>query len=73
MKKQFRSFEDAREFAQSLGLKGVKKWREYCISGNKPSDISSSPHMIYKNKGWTTWGDFLGSGRVADQYKQYRP
>jgi len=48
MKKQFRDFESAQEFAQSLGLKGAKAWFEYCKSGNKPDDIPTAPWTVYK-------------------------
>ena len=31
--------------------------------GERPSDIPSSPPIIYKEK-WVSWGEFLGTGRV---------
>ena len=70
--KKFRDFESAREFARSLNLKGQKEWREYCASGNKPNNITSVPHQVFKNKGWKGYGDFLGTGRIANQDKEYR-
>ncbi len=73
MKKKFRSFEQARTFVQELGLKGVTEWRLYCKSGKKPDDIPSAPWNTYKNSGWISTGHWLGTGRVADQFKQYRP
>jgi hypothetical protein len=48
MKKDFRDFESAREFARSLELKGSTEWWTYCDSGNKPEDIPSSPWNVYK-------------------------
>ena len=50
MKKQFRDFESAREFARKLGLKSGKYWKEYVKSGNKPDDIPSNPSSYYKKK-----------------------
>jgi len=32
----------------------------------KPDDISLSPHNTYKNRGWISWGDWLGNKRIAD-------
>ncbi len=71
--RKYRSFEDARKFIHSLGLKSFTEWNAYCISGNKPDDIPTAPKNTYKNKGWISNGDWLGTGRVADQLKQYLP
>ena len=70
--KKFRDFESARKFVRSLGLKNQKEWKEYCKSGNKPDDIPSHSERTYKNKGWQGWGDFTGTGRVANRNKIYR-
>ena len=72
MKRKFRNFEDAREFVQTLGLKGQKDWVEYCTSGNRPSDIPANLDKTYKNKGWTTMGDFLGTNTVATFNRKYK-
>jgi adenylate cyclase class IV len=69
--KKFRDFESARAFARSLGLKSNKEWRAYRKSGNKPDDIPSNPNATYKNE-FKGVGDWLGTGRVADQNKVYR-
>jgi len=58
---QFRSFEDARKFVQSLNLKNQKEWRQYIKSGNKPNDIPSTPARTYKNNGWIGLSDWLGT------------
>ena len=71
--RQFLSFEKAKKFVQSLELKSQTQWIEYCKSGNKPDNIPQKPARTYKNKGWDGFGDWLGTGRVADQFKQYRP
>ena len=59
--KEWRPFEKARTFVQSLDLKGQAEWREYSKSGNRPDDIPSTPHKVYKDQGWVSWGDWLGS------------
>ena len=45
---KYRSFEDARKFVQSLNLKNMKEWQEYCKSGGKPEDIPATPWTVYK-------------------------
>ncbi|XRB23540.1 methyltransferase domain-containing protein [Pseudoscourfieldia marina] len=68
----FRSFEDARTYARTLGLKSQKVWREWSKSGARPHDIPSSPDVTYKSSGWTSWGDFLGIavGKHAKKTKE---
>ena len=73
MKKQFRDFESAREFARSLGLKNWKEWNKYCKLKSRPDDLPTHPERNYKNeKLWKGMGDFLGIKMIADQNKQYR-
>jgi hypothetical protein len=61
--RKFRSFDKARSFVRSLGINSETEWREYCRSGKKPADIPASPDTTYAEAGWSTWGDWLGSGR----------
>lgn len=68
----WRSFKEARAFAQDLNIKGQKDWKVYCKSGNKPADIPTKPDRSYKNKGWKNWGDWLGTGVIATYYIKYR-
>ena len=71
MKKQFRDFESARKFVRGLKLKGSREWYEYCKSGNKPDDISTTPRTKYPNK-WKGWGDWLGTGRSSTHNMEWR-
>lgn len=70
---EYRPFTSARKFVHSLKLKSSTEWNQYCKSGKKPNDIPVAPGQDYKNKGWINWGDWLGTGRIADQNKEYRP
>lgn len=72
MKKDFRSFTDARKFVQKLDLKSNKEWRDYCKSGSKPDDIPTTPARTYKNKGWVNEGDWLGTRTIASYNLQFR-
>ena len=71
--KQFKNFNEAREFVHKLKISSVKNWEEYCKSGKKPHDIPATPRTTYKNKGWINWGDWLGNGRVATHLREYIP
>jgi len=71
--RQFLPFEEARAFAHNLNLNSMKEWSEFCKEGNIPNNIPKSPISVYKNKGWISWGDFLGNGKVHPKYRVYRP
>jgi len=71
--REFKSFEEARDIVHNLNLKNNKEWRAYLKSGNKPEDIPTHPNQTYKQDGWKTWGDWLGTGRVANQSREYKP
>lgn len=73
-----RSFEDAREFARSLGLTKGSEWDKWCkglIAGKppKPFDIPSAPSVAYANSGWNGWGEWLGTRIVAFHLRHYLP
>lgn len=70
---KWRSFEEARLFARSLGLQNQVDWNQWAKSELRPSTIPSTPQRIYKDKGWLSWGDWLGTGHVANQNMIYRP
>jgi superfamily II DNA or RNA helicase len=73
-----RPFVEAREFARSLGLRGVVDWTAYSrgeITGLTPlpMDIPKDPRQSYRGQGWIGWGDWLGTGTVATHMRAYRP
>jgi hypothetical protein len=71
--RQYRSFKKARAFVHGLKLKSKTEWRDYYKSGKKPEDVPAAPETIYANAGWAGMGDWLGTGRVADQLRRYQP
>lgn len=69
--RKYRSFEEAVKFVRSLSLQGQKEWREYLKTGDKPADIPSHPDRVYKTM-WKSWGDWLGTHRIANRDMTYR-
>lgn len=67
----WRTFQEAREFVRKINLKNVDEWRDYCMSGNKPEDIPPIPHKVYLNQGWLSFGDWLGTGTISNQGREY--
>ena len=47
---------------------------EGALPGHKPKpiDIPANPYETYKDKGWKSLGDWLGTGTVAPFLRQYR-
>ena len=71
-KKNFRSFDACRTYARSLELTSKEAWRAWRkVPGNRPADVPSTPHRVYKDAGWTNWGDFLGTGNIAGRHYRY--
>ena len=57
--KKFRDFAEAQKFAQTLGLSLRYDWQKWLKKGRRPHDIPAKPNVVYKNKGWNGWTDFL--------------
>jgi Helicase conserved C-terminal domain len=71
----WKPFEEARDLVRGLGLKAVHGpagWFNYCKSGGKPVDIPTNPQVMYAEAGWVDWGDWLGTGPIADRDRVYR-
>ena len=59
-KREFLSFQEAREIVRSLNLRNQKEWLLYCKT-TRPQNIPSDPKGVYKNNGWINLGDWLGT------------
>jgi hypothetical protein len=58
-RKSLLSFEDARAFARTSGLKSRKEWFEWA-KATRPKDVPHKPHEYYKDL-WKGWNDWLGT------------
>jgi hypothetical protein len=73
----YRPFRQARAYARSLGLANLKEWQSFCGAGSGnlrvlPPDIPAAPRGVYIDRGWVSFGDWLGTGRVHVSMYQYR-
>lgn len=71
--KIYRSFQEVKEFVSNLNLKSGTDWKKICKSNNFPTDIPKSVNVVYKDRGWKGWGDFLGTYSIAVKNRNYRP
>ena len=56
---RFLPFEEAREYARSLGFTVWREWLQHC-KNNRPSNVPSCPSAFYKTRGWIKAPDWLG-------------
>jgi superfamily II DNA or RNA helicase len=67
----FLDFVKAKQYVKALNLKNSDDWRIFCKSGLRPDNIPSNPEKVYKDKGWYSLGDWLGTGTIASKQVQY--
>jgi len=58
--RMFLNYEESKNFVRQLNLQNNNEWRIYSRSEKRPKNIPSNPDIVYKNRGWISWMDFLG-------------
>jgi hypothetical protein len=58
-------FDEARAFVRAMKLKTATDWRIYSKSGQRPPEIPSGPHDVYRRAGWVDYPDWLGTSSDA--------
>ncbi|MDC3260400.1 DEAD/DEAH box helicase family protein [Winogradskyella sp.] len=64
-------FQEAREYVRKMELKSTPEYSSASKKGLLPVNIPGNPRVVYKNKGWVSMGDWLGTGRIADNLREY--
>ena len=54
------SYEYAKKYVKDKGIKNSLQWKEFSKLGLRPKNIPYRFDIVYKNKGWKGWPDFLG-------------
>ena len=72
--REFKNYNDSRSFVITLGLKSETEWRIYSKNGRLdlaalPDDIPKSPSNYYEDKGWVSWGHWLGTDAKSRKEK----
>ena len=61
------SYEDCKNWvSKNLSVNSKSEW--YKIK-ELPEFIAKNPREVYINRGWISWGDFLGTNRIQDNQK----
>ncbi|MDA8910453.1 DEAD/DEAH box helicase family protein [Crocinitomicaceae bacterium] len=64
---EWRDYISARKYVRGLKLKNQKEWIEYSKSEIKPFDIPATPDKVYKDEGWISLSDWLGSTNIHEK------
>ena len=72
-RKEYTTYNKAREFVRCLRLKDISEWRNYILSDKGLHKlynlaIPDKPDLEYRGKGWEDWNDWLGT---EIKYKDY--
>ena len=65
------SYEEAKIVIKEFGYSSINKFKIGVKSGEIPDNITNKPGIYYKKRGWVSWGDFLGTGRVSNKLKEF--
>lgn len=69
-RKLFWSYERARDWARSAGVKSGRQWRGMATNGALPVGVAAQPYKVYMER-FLNWGEFLGTGHVASKDKVF--
>lgn len=61
---KFLPFHEARQLVRGLNLNTQGEYKNY-VRAKSDSMLPSNPSRTYKNSGWESWGDWLGTNRIA--------
>ena len=61
----YKDYEEAKKYAQSLNLKSSHEWLKLVLLKKIPNDIPTNPNLFkrYRNK-WEGWDEFLGINKI---------
>jgi len=69
--RKYMSFSNAKRFVHSLGLINREEWKRYYKTKNVRADLPLRPDAVYETE-WNGWGDWLGTGTIANQERKFR-
>jgi len=69
----FLPYSEARKYVENkVKLQSLCDWKKYAKSSDRPEFIPSFPSRTYKNRGWTSWADWLGVKNPTGGQRKYR-
>ena len=65
---EYLDYKLAKEIIKQFNFQNSNEYYKYWDQ-NKIKNLPKCPNIHYKNKGWTFWGEFLGTGKISDNLK----
>ena len=65
----YSTYEEAKKAAIRLSVKTKKEYRLRCCT--EDTKLPYAPRIVYKEKGWVNWYDFLGKKNPLEFYSTY--
>ena len=73
LKGDYIPYSEARNIIRSLKIKQVRDWNKYCKTGkSRRIKIPTHPHITYKNKGWVSWMEWLGTNNKEGGNRRHK-
>lgn len=69
--KNFLPFQEAKKYIRAFNIAGQKEWAKFAKTSAKPDNIPADPRRAYKDSGWISYGDWLGTGNVSNLQKEF--
>lgn len=69
--KNFLPFEEARKYIRTFNIAGQKEWAKFAKTSAKPDNIPADPRRAYKDSGWISYSDWLGTGNISNLQKEF--
>lgn len=70
--KYFLSYEEVKSWIkENMNVKSKNDWYKQIKNINNNNNIPKEPREVYLNRGWVSWGDFLGTNKIANQNKNF--
>lgn len=63
-------YEESKKIIKKLLISSGAEYKKLAKERKIPNGVPNRPERYYKKRGWISWGDFLGTGRIANQYKK---
>ena len=69
---KYSNYDIARKWVHdNLNILTKQDWIDLDRNGVLPEFIPNNPYGFYKSRGWVSWGDFLGNGKIAHHLINY--